>query len=171
MKILFYFIVILLFSNCGARESDTCHTSIPVTNNSSKEIYVMAEPGYPDTTGHGNYGKLASQSHIHKIQSGAGNSDALSLRDCLEKRFTGEYAYDTLMIFIFDAYMLEHSTWDAWDTWETWDTLVKYNVYNMLQQRYDLSLENLQQLGWSLPFPPTEAMKHMKMYPPYGTYK
>jgi hypothetical protein len=116
MKALFYIItVILLFNNC-VRESDTCHKSIVVTNNSSKEIYVKAISGYPDTIGHQYHGGLVSQSHIYKIQSGASNGNALELRDCHEKRFAGKYAIDTLMIFIFDAYTLEHTTWDTWDT-------------------------------------------------------
>ena len=34
-------------------------------------------------------------------------------------------------------------------------------------QRYRLKLEDLQKLDWIVPFPPTEAMKGMDIYPPY----
>jgi hypothetical protein len=160
MRNLFYFSLILLNTCTGCvRESDTCHKSIRAINNSPDDIYVDASM-YPDTMSYKHYGGLVSQSHIFKIQSGASNIDALSLRSCYETRFTGKHAVsDTLMIFIFDACTLEHNSWD---------TVVKHN---MVQQRYDLSLENLQKLEWSVSFPPTEAMKHIKMYPPYGTYK
>jgi hypothetical protein len=158
MRKLLYFAVILLFNTC-VRESDTCHKSILFTNNSDKEIYARVNSStYPDTISYRHYGGLVSQSHIYKIQSGAGNRDALDSRDCYEKKFEGKYAIDTIMIFVFDAYTLEHNTWE---------TVVKYN---MVQHRYDLSLEDLQRLGWSVTFPPTETMRHMKMYPPYGTY-
>jgi hypothetical protein len=62
------------------------------------------------------------------------------------------------MYFVLDAYTWEH---------ESSQTII--DNYLVLQ-RYDLGLEDIQKLGWSLPFPPTEAMKDMKMYPPYGTY-
>lgn len=34
-------------------------------------------------------------------------------------------------------------------------------------QRYRLKLEDLQKLDWTVPYPPTEAMKDMDIYPPY----
>lgn len=34
-------------------------------------------------------------------------------------------------------------------------------------QRYRLKLEDFQKLDWIVPFPPTEAMKDMDIYPPY----
>jgi len=52
------------------------------------------------------------------------------------------------------------------------DTLLKYtwqeirDDYKILS-RYDLSLKDLQMLNFTIPYPPTEAMKNMKMYPPY----
>lgn len=33
--------------------------------------------------------------------------------------------------------------------------------------RYDLTYDNLKVLNDTIPFPPTEAMKNMKMWPPY----
>lgn len=56
------------------------------------------------------------------------------------------------MIFIMDAELLESK--------ET-------HIHDIIIQRYDLSLQDLQQINWTLTYPPNENMKNMKMYPPY----
>lgn len=53
------------------------------------------------------------------------------------------------------------------------DTLVKYSWEKvksnyLILQRYDLSIYDLQKLNYRLHYPPTEAMRNMKMYPAYG---
>ncbi|TJY60071.1 hypothetical protein FAZ19_23285 [Sphingobacterium alkalisoli] len=52
------------------------------------------------------------------------------------------------------------------------DTLAKYprevvNERYMILRRYDLSIFDLQKLDYTLRYPPTEAMRDMKMYPKY----
>jgi hypothetical protein len=94
---------------------------------------------------------------MYKTKSGQSNEDALADPGyCMEYFY---HDYDTIMYFVLDAH-----------TWETESSQTIIDNYLVLQ-RYDLSLEDTQKLEWSLPFPPTEAMKHIKMYPPYGTYK
>ncbi len=52
------------------------------------------------------------------------------------------------------------------------DTLNKYSwaeireSYNILI-RYDLTYEDISKLDYTIPYPPTEDMKEMQMYPPY----
>jgi hypothetical protein len=70
---------------------------------------------------------------------------------------------DTLSVFIIDLDTLDYYSWD---------TVVKYN---MVLQRYDISLSDMEELEKNrhssiLFFPPTEDMKHIHMWPPYGTY-
>ena len=72
---------------------------------------------------------------------------------------------DTLSIYVFNADTVDYYSWD---------TVVKYN---MVLQRYDLSRQDFEDRNESwdwieawLYFPPTEAMKHIHMWPPYGTY-
>ena len=61
---------------------------------------------------------------------------------------------DTLSVFIFNV-----------------DTLFKYNwnitraEYKVL--RYDLSFNDLESLDNTIPYPPDERMRNMKMYPPF----
>ncbi len=62
------------------------------------------------------------------------------------------------MVFVFNADTLETHGWDY------------AKEHNMVMQRYDLSLTDLQNLNWTLTFPPTEEMRNIKMWPPYGTY-
>ena len=62
---------------------------------------------------------------------------------------------DTLSVFIFDAEVLENTDWEE----------IRDNY--MILKRYDLSLEDLQKLDFTLYYPPTEEMKDIKMYPPY----
>lgn len=52
------------------------------------------------------------------------------------------------------------------------DTIKKYswptirNSYNILK-RYDVSLSDLEKLNWTITYPPREAMKDLKQFPPY----
>ncbi len=63
---------------------------------------------------------------------------------------------DTLSIFIFDTATIENNSWDE----------VRENY--LVLKRYDLSLEDLQLLDFTVPYPPTPEMANMRQYPPYG---
>lgn len=70
---------------------------------------------------------------------------------------------DTLSVYIIDIDTIDYYSWD---------TVARYN---MVLQRYDISLSDLEGLERNnnssvLFFPPTEAMRHIHMWPPYGTY-
>jgi hypothetical protein len=62
---------------------------------------------------------------------------------------------DTMSVFFFDPDTL---------TAYNWETIS--NDYKILV-RYDFSHEDLKRLKWKVTYPPTEAMKDIKMYPPY----
>ena len=52
------------------------------------------------------------------------------------------------------------------------DTLAKYEWATIRQEykilvRYDLSHNDLKRLNWRIDYPPTEAIKNIKMWPPY----
>ena len=65
---------------------------------------------------------------------------------------------DTLIVFVFNSDTLSSRGWDY------------VKDHNNVTQRYDLSLSNLRNLNWRIAFPPTEEMRNIKMWPPYGTY-
>ena len=62
---------------------------------------------------------------------------------------------DMMHFFLFDA-----------DTFETysWQEL---RDGNKILQRYDLKGKDIKRLNYTVPYPPTEAMRDIKMYPPY----
>jgi len=64
---------------------------------------------------------------------------------------------DTLSFFFFDADIIERYDWQ----------IIRDNY--MILVRYDFSQKDLQKLKWRIYYPPTEEMKDMKMYPPYGS--
>ena len=70
--------------------------------------------------------------------------------------FEFETNHDTLSLFILDNNIVKSYTWD----------FIK-SEYKILC-RYDISRQDFEYLKWTIPYPPNEHMKHMKMYPPYG---
>ena len=73
------------------------------------------------------------------------------------KEFIQSYGSDTIIVFIFHTDTLEKYPWNEVRT-----------GYKILK-RYDVSWQEMERLEGRLYYPPTEAMKDMKMYPPYGS--
>ena len=65
---------------------------------------------------------------------------------------------DTICVFVFKTEVLEQYSWDS----------IRSNY--LVLQRYDLSYEDVANSNYEICFPPSEAMKHIHMWPPYGTY-
>ena len=73
------------------------------------------------------------------------------------KKFVKQYNSDTIIIFIFHTDTLSKYTWD------------EIRGGRKILKRYDVSWQELEKLNGRIAYPPTEAMKDMKMYPPYGS--
>ena len=156
---------ICIASHCGKKvDSENCHYAINFSNNSKKNLYVRdnrrvrsypLEIGYLDDTVQDRY----------KVNVGEKkNRIALLLNGpCWEYMFVGgtpSYVtslMDTLSVYIFDAEIVEKNSWEI---------VVKNNLF---LKRYDLTLKDLQRLDWKITYPPTEAMKDIEQYPPYGS--
>jgi hypothetical protein len=146
-KIFLFSSLLLLFSQCklgydGGRYMD-------FYNNSGKPIcYSMLwEFGilYPDTI------LPEKNPNPYKFDKERHFSLAYNENDLFAK-----FPTDTMSIFFFDP-----------------DTLAKYEWETIREEykilvRYDLSHNDLRKLNWRIYYPPTEAMKDMKMYPPFG---
>jgi len=149
MKTLKYtvlFSVFLLFAACPEIDYKR---DFKFSNNSSIEVYV-----YLGIVGKELGGSLYPDTTIAKVKSGIPFKKG-------EKRtysYNGKHLLvDTLCLFIFDAFIFNTFDWDN----------IK-NEYKILK-RYDLSLKDFENLKYEVSYPPTEAMKDMKMYPPYGS--
>ena len=157
MKKCFYLPVIFilfLFTACPKEDTENCHYSISITNDSHLDVYFRIAT---DTSGtHYSPSAMVSNAYFYKIN--AHESIIKKQRSCIEYEFTkgtafsdGRYGLlDSLRVYIFDAQVLEKE--------------LKYKTL----RRYDLTLEDLRKLNWTVTYPPTEEMNDIVMYPPYG---
>ena len=146
---------LLLTAMTCTRDSDTEHHHILFYNASEYDIYINLSFYYPDTS-------LVHEQNVmtpgwnYKVTAHSVNNDAFENCNSYEVEFG--YMYDTIIVFIYNSDTLALYGWDY------------VKEHNLIAQRYDLSLDNLQQLDWRLQFPPSSKMQHIKMWPPYGTY-
>lgn len=135
-----------------------CEDRVPlaIINNSDKSLYVFINnewpgngPTYPDTTLRGDgeiggYEKIYPKRRQYFEELRGENGIA-----------TFQYLGDTLSFVICDVEVIEKYPWRT----------IKENY--MVQQRYDLSLQDLQKLDYTLYYPPIGIMRDMKMWPRY----
>ena len=140
MKFITIICLVLLFSiTCSDKD---CHETINFINNSGKFVYVQKSNGYPDTTYlRYEFPNPALNPQLYKVKAGEKSSSALFYRNgCYEAHFK-TLKSDTLMIYVFDAQILETTPWDT--------ITAKYLVL----KRYNLSLEDLKQMNWTIIYP------------------
>ena len=136
------FIITLIFLNqsCGDKEED-CHKTITVKNETADTLYVVGSDFYPDTLSiKGIPNPVLDPSHT-KVLPGETNTRVLWDRDCIELAFKDLIPSDTMMVYVFDAHVLETTPWDS----------VKANY--MVLKRYDLSLQDLKNMNWTVTYP------------------
>ncbi|RNC63250.1 hypothetical protein D7D25_17530 [Proteiniphilum sp. X52] len=141
-------IIIILFICCGKCAMDYRYP-IKLKNNSNHKIDVFVadhNKGYPDTT-------LTSQRATVNIDIQKVHYEDFSLE--YEKIFS-YLPSDTLSIYIFHTDTLNKYSW----------AIIKEKY--MVLKRYDLSLDDLRKLDYTVPYPPSSAMSNMKMFPPYN---
>jgi hypothetical protein len=116
------------------KDTENCHHHIFLTNNSSKRVYLLTTVGYPDTMLRQKDNYNPSNNPTSLVEPHQKGSDYSG--NCLES-----HERDTLMLFIFDARILETISWDS------------VKAKNLYLKRYDLSLQDLQTQNWQLTFP------------------
>lgn len=143
------------------KESDLCHKTIVMHNNSDQDVCITSSLGYPDTT-------ISSVDFVKRSYLGA-KTLANTSNDwtfyssphgnCWEAKMRqGDLLRDTIIVFILDAGVIGDLDDPVFSPeWRD----------EMLLQRYDLSLSDLRKLDFQLQYPATEAMREMKMYPPF----
>lgn len=129
------------------------YRTLLLENNSTDTIYAAAvfafESNYPDTT---LPAEKPSMSYVPPgkkwIFTNAFPSDRV-------KEEFSKLPKDTLSVYLFDASTYEYAPWN--------EVRGDYKVL----KRYDLSLDDLLKLNWTVQYPPKEVMKDMKQYPSY----
>jgi len=154
MKRVKFSTVILIGLLCTATQCNdkNCHKVIPFINNSDKILYVYAKDPYkyPDTL-------LIIDSWITRPNSTYKVLPYSTSESCLDMRPKDCYdIWDTIRIFVLDSQVVA-----------TTSVIIMERNY-MILRRYDFTPKDLEKLNWNVSYPPTEAMKDMKMYPPYG---
>jgi|SRR5690554_183757 len=143
--ILFFILIITSMGSCIPMDIEY---SILLKNQSNHKIdsYLGANEHYPDTT-------VVETNFRWSVYPGS--SIDYSATTPWEEIFERYVPSDTLSMFVFHTDTLETNSWET--------IISEYKVL----KRYDLSLEDVQSLNYTIPYPPTEQMKDMRMYPPY----
>ncbi len=135
--ILACFCITLMSSTC--QKEDTGHERITFKNNSNLKLYVMGQDiTYPDTSI--TFGDLTKTGSTQIVNPNSTNVSALEIQSTWEQRLNHP-TQDTLMVFVFDAQVLETTPWDT----------VKANY--LVLKRYDLSLQDLESVKWEITYP------------------
>ncbi|WP_291529404.1 hypothetical protein [Bacteroides sp. UBA939] len=151
--------VAILFTSCKCNLTDKSY-SVFIDNKSEFVIssYLAlggkGETAYPDTS-------LLFERKCVGYATKPGSRADQALPTFTYEEWFAMLPQDTLSIFIFNQEVLNNYSWEQIQ-----------QDYNILQ-RYDLSLEDFYRLSDKndnpvITYPPTEAMRNMKMYPPYS---
>ncbi|MCK9617890.1 MAG: hypothetical protein M0R21_08655 [Lentimicrobiaceae bacterium] len=136
IKPIYLIILGLLTINTTCNKVNNEDLKLRVNNMSNIPIYTAWTIDYPDTS----FNHVANPIYnpqIHKIEAYS-----------IQKNYYGAPSkglfndkVDTISVFIFDAHVLETAPWDT----------VKANY--LVLKRYDLSLQDLQIMNWTITYP------------------
>ena len=145
---------------CREKEGPNCHYAITIVNSSDIDIYFLAGT---DTI------------IIHNETPGGSLSDTYTVGAHQNKKLKSlhfwEYTICIEHLFTEELVVYGHKY--------GWLDFLRVNIYDAnagkqgllskaILRSYYLTLEDLQRLDWKITYPPTETMRDVKMYPPYG---
>lgn len=132
----------ILFSGSTCNKNDeNCHKTITFENHTNKALYVRGSRDYPDTLAIVTDANPLLDTNYSKVEANENNNQVLRIRDCYEYWYKDILPSDTLMVYVFDADVLETTPWE---------TVISDNL---ILKRYDLSLEDLQNSDWTISYP------------------
>jgi len=132
--------ILLLNQACGDKE-ENCHKTITFKNISNNSLYVVGSTFYPDSSIYSGIPNPVLDPTHTKVFPEETNTRVLWGRDCIELAFKDLIPSDTMMVYVFDAHLLETTPWDS----------VKANY--MVLKRFDLSIEDLENSNWIITYP------------------
>ena len=133
-KIYFLFLGLLLMSSSCNDEKEQ---KLRVQNNSDKTIYYDWSSSYPDSSFQ-YIGNPTGDPYQCKV-----NAKSISNYSYLSpnKNYFGSRDMDTMIIFIFDAELIEALSWDS------------VRSKGLVLKRYFLSLDDLEEMNWIVNYP------------------
>jgi hypothetical protein len=135
-------VVVIFFLVACCKDDANCHKTIAFNNASEKDVYVTFDRYYPDTLYIFHSESPTSESENTKVLSKSSSNRPLDNEDCWESDFNYKpQPLDNLMVYVFDAEILETTDW----------SVVAHNY--LVLKRYDLSLEDLQGMNWTITYP------------------
>ncbi len=106
---------------------------------------------YPDTT-------LPHQYPNNIVNINPFKNKPIAESGCTFEELYRSLEIDTVSFFVFSTDTLTKLGWDS-----------VRRTYNIIQ-RYDIGRKDIKSILGKMAFPPTEEMRNIKMWPPYGTY-
>ena len=140
MRYIFIFTISIIISGFACRDKNIIgHEDLRLKFNNSSEmaLYASYAYSYPDTS-IDSY-DITNAPYRHKAE--INSTITLIADDSWGKIFLHNIDSDTLMVFVFDAHVLETTPWDT----------VKANY--LVLKRYDLSLQDLENMNWTITYP------------------
>jgi hypothetical protein len=132
LSLIYNMLLVLSLSSCKNNYYDF---RLKVVNNSNKSIYADFYESHPDTT-------LGFNSHFRNIDKKVSPNGTITLgRGGTWERAYKEDIQQKLLVFIFDAGIVENTPWDTIRS--------KYLVL----KRYDLTLKDLDSLNFKVTYP------------------
>ncbi len=129
----------LLSNSCENDKLSKWDERAEFINSSERAVYVSFDNLYPDTSLYDPNPALSPETN--KVLAGGTSKSVLRLHGNWEGYFNSHIPSDTLMIFVYDAEVLETTPWDT----------VKANY--LVLKRYDLSLQDLENMSWTITYP------------------
>ncbi len=131
-------IFFLLFMALACKSKKCLHDYIKVNNKSSSTIYFDGDVNYPDSNliiNH-KYSNILMDSIRKKLSPQ--ESGLINLAMCGEDQFNRNKINRRIMVFIFDANVIENTPWEE---------VISNNLYI---KRYDLHYNDLESMGWEV---------------------
>lgn len=150
-QILKSFLCLFLMGSCDSCLYMDSEVTLKIANQSEQDVYVLL--GGIWTTADTLLPDIKTTARLKSIAKDVTRD--VGMEGTTWKKKFKEFGIDTMRIFILSADTVAKYKWE-----------VIQKDYNILQ-RYDVSYKDLDKRHEPLYYPPTDAMKNIRMWPPY----
>ena len=134
-------LLMLMSSRCDGKDTDDCHRSVTIVNNSDYKLDMTISIFYPDSLCLMCFGSKDSSLNPLVPPHTVSRYYILRPGNCLESTMKLDNKYGVLMFFLFDNHVIQTVPQD---------TIVKYRMY---LRKYDMTVDNLRNSNWTITYP------------------